>query len=263
MTPPFHSLVSACEAEGNPTRKAGTDAIPCGPSDAAHGSPSVRDVTDPTLAKAGAICRVPSSEQNFSNGRPKPQTFWTQDETVRLADLAQAGTSCREIARILKRSDSSISDKAKRIGIRFLSKPQWSCDEIAVLCAILAKGQSSGEAAKALDRTRNETISKAKRLGLRFHSQQGTRKGKPPRKQRNHERIVPTVKLRAYPLRPDAPPPETAVTFMQVGPYKQACRWPYGDPRTIEAFRYCNLPSNDRVYCEGHRELARSKGGAS
>ncbi len=193
--------------------------------------------------------------------RSKPQTFWTPDETARLADLAQAGTSAREIALALNRSPASIIDKARRNSVRFLSKPQWPDEEVAVLRVMLAQGKSSGDAAKALRRTRNEMISKAKRLGLRFHSQQGTRKDKLPRKQRNHERIVPAVKIRAYPLRPDAPAPATAVTFTQVGPYLQACRWPYGDPRSKD-FRFCGLKTNDRVYCEGHREIARSKGGA-
>ncbi len=63
--PLLQSLVSA-EAEGNPTRKAGTDATPHGPSDAAHGPPLVKDVTDPTPANADTAHGVPSSPKKRS-----------------------------------------------------------------------------------------------------------------------------------------------------------------------------------------------------
>jgi hypothetical protein len=65
MSLPIHTLVSACEAEGLPSRTVGTDATPCGPSDAAHGSTSVQDVTDPTQGENWSDKKVPRLERFF------------------------------------------------------------------------------------------------------------------------------------------------------------------------------------------------------
>ena len=52
-----------------------------------------------------------------------------------------------------------------------------------------------------------------------------------------------------------AQPKSRAVTFDKIR--NGLCRWPSGDPRTLESFTFCGEAcSPDHSYCVAHQELA-------
>jgi len=115
--------------------------------------------------------------------------------------------------------------------------------------------------------TRNGVIGKVHRLGL-SHNADTPPKPRAVRRLRQfpRARAPKRIKLRRpdepptsphpFPLIKELPPDHSdcAVTFADLG--EQHCRWPIGDPASVE-FRFCGAqPLTERPYCARHCRMA-------
>jgi GcrA cell cycle regulator len=193
---------------------------------------------------------------------------WSAEDDAKLIEMS-VGHSLPLAAQALGRSYHAARCRAQHLGLRFrkrkaqnntgfaASHNDWSVTDIETLRSMLAKGKSAREIGEVLNRSRGAVIGKARRLGIPFPEPQTKAKHAPrPPKSRAVGFRVPRALIRFEPfVFADETPPEGAATFAELGPYLQACRWPFGDPRS-DAFRYCNSKTHGHVYCDHHRHVA-------
>lgn len=142
-------------------------------------------------------------------------------------------------------------------------------------------GKSFSEAVAVINKlfgtslTRNAATGRASRLQMPGRKQPPPKPKAPPRPKpatRTVIRPVPVVSAKtgsvSYRMKPktmlvddtvERTPIEigsAAVTFFDVRSCH--CRWPYGDPRDLETFRFCGEAApDDRPYCAGHTRQAK------
>jgi hypothetical protein len=90
---------------------------------------------------------------------------WTEEEIMKLKELASKGYNYIEIAKILSRSVHSVRIKAKSLGIRRKPYKGWTEEEVNKLKELL-KSYSLSEIAKILGRTKSSIATKVWELGL-------------------------------------------------------------------------------------------------
>ncbi len=168
----------------------------------------------------------------------------------------------------------------------------WSADMDDLLRAKINEGATFSEAARAINTafgtslTRNAAIGRASRIGL-------PGKGSPPAKARAYirsdrpkrfalppkpatkivMRAVPVVSAKGnitFRMKPKTVLADDAIvsTPLELGPAAVSffdakpchCRWPYGDPRDLETFRFCGeTVAPDRPYCKPHQAQSRGQ----
>lgn len=142
----------------------------------------------------------------------------------------------------------------------------WDDERDAELRQYRLDGVSFSIIAAKLGCTRNAAIGRAHRIGIEG-------KAKPavsPRVSRNPKpkppRHVPPARkppvIRREPLRmvvnPSQPLPESLLLPLWKVREGQ-CRYPYGEPSDIEAFRFCAAPcEGERPYCAAHWKLTHT-----
>lgn len=153
----------------------------------------------------------------------------------------------------------------------------WTAEMDEVLRRERAEGKSFSEAVAAVNATcgtnltRNAAIGRAARMGMPGRKQPQP-KPKPARKPRataarlfgaalqNHENALARkeIEFAATVNRRPIEIGSAAVAFFDVK--RCHCRWPYGDPRDLETFRFCGEPAlEDRSYCADHTLQARGQ----
>ncbi|MDO8399146.1 MAG: GcrA family cell cycle regulator [Bradyrhizobium sp.] len=155
----------------------------------------------------------------------------------------------------------------------------WPPEHCDALREYLARGLSFAQAADAINArygaaySRNATIGRAKRMGLAVldRSKRLSRVpkvSKPPRSNKNHERLVESkpeppaverprrVELRCVQIMPR----HLSVIDLETGD----CRYPYGGDAEDEPITFCGHPQREgSSYCPGHFHLTRGPGTAS
>lgn len=145
------------------------------------------------------------------------------------------------------------------------SPQQWNQELLASLTEFAKIGLTAGQIAAKTGRTRSAVIGKIHRHKIPWNHQWGQLIGKRERNRKpSHARASPAVmdaRLREKISRREQPPPAPiiepqvgTVTLADLQPHH--CRWPFGDPRTLE-FRYCGLTQIDgKPYCPAHARVA-------
>lgn len=144
----------------------------------------------------------------------------------------------------------------------------WTEEIVAELKALNAKGLSFTDIGMAIGKTRGAVGGKLHRLGLTDTRPLSARRGKHPRLKTKNEN-TPAARMKreagAAAIREqfvaieiiDLPPDESkvAVSLFKLKP--QSCRWPLGDPRDLDAMRFCGADHRDgKPYCVRHCRLA-------
>lgn len=167
----------------------------------------------------------------------------------------------------------------------------WTSDMDDVLRVERAAGKSFSEAVEVVNKafnvslTRNAAIGRASRLKLPGRTQPPPKpKPKPTPKPKPKPTPAPATKMvmRAVPvvrangsvtfrMKPKsvlADAPAIDRIPIEIGPAAVSffdakrchCRWPYGDPRDLETFRFCGETSlEDRSYCAPHQRQSRGQ----
>lgn len=124
---------------------------------------------------------------------------------------------------------------------------QWDETRKGRVIAMLDEGKSRAEIASHIGVTRNAVCGMIVRMGARaerFHRQKAAPKPPP----------------RAEPAPPRAPivcepAPEGGLTIVELR--RHQCRWPSGDPRDLDTFRYCGATrAAEGPYCARHHALS-------
>lgn len=156
----------------------------------------------------------------------------------------------------------------------------WTPEMDEVLRRERADGKSFSEAIAAINKafgtamTRNAAIGRASRLAMPGRKQPPPKPKsplKPKPATKTVMRAIPVVSARGnvtFRMKPKtvladdaivSTPLElgtAAVSFFDAKPCH--CRWPYGDPRDLDTFRFCGEAApDDRPYCVGHTRKAR------
>jgi DNA-binding CsgD family transcriptional regulator len=109
---------------------------------------------------------------------------WSDAEKQRLREALASGRSYAQAADLLGRSDASVREQARRLGVRAqsgLKWSNWSEQEIAQLRAGIASGLSYRQLARAMNRSRQSIGKHARRLGLAVQREKsGPRRAEPP-----------------------------------------------------------------------------------
>lgn len=145
----------------------------------------------------------------------------------------------------------------------------WSLDRIDLLKKLWADGYSASMiAAEIPGATRGAVIGKIHRLGLSGRARKsGIRSAPRPRSARDVKpqgwRAQQATRDRAETgepapyLPPEVPsdiPIEQRRTLLQLT--ESTCRWPYGDPATVDFFFCGAVPVAGQPYCAGHCAIA-------
>jgi hypothetical protein len=152
----------------------------------------------------------------------------------------------------------------------------WPAEKIAQLRKLRAEGKSYKECGEALGITRNAALAKAKRLKVPSPA-----KAAAPPKTVSRARLKPKPPTEDHPWKPapaakkadgpavaTKPMPKLRVVEVEtmprilanLGPHQ--CRWPLDDPGpgNMDRTLFCAADGveDGHVYCEAHRQLARS-----
>jgi GcrA cell cycle regulator len=144
----------------------------------------------------------------------------------------------------------------------------WTEEIVTELKALNAKGLSLTDIGLQLGFTRGAVGGKLHRMGLTEARPPSARRGKHVRLRIENENTPAARSKReagAAALREqftaieivDLPPDESevAVPLFKLRPH--SCRWPLGDPRDLNAMRFCGADHRDgKPYCERHCRIA-------
>lgn len=168
---------------------------------------------------------------------------WTDERVETLKKLWGEGASCSEIASELKNgiSRNAVIGKIHRMGLSGRVKAPVSATESQRRARVMTRagwGQRRKADKKADAPADLNRLSKF--TGMVIRSAPPT----PP-----------------APPQPEAPvdvtpqPDDRNVSFMDLK--RSMCRWPIGDPRDLETFRYCGADKGEAsAYCAYHRQMA-------
>lgn len=177
-------------------------------------------------------------------------------------------------------------------GLRF-----WTDDKIAALRRLASDGLSGAQIAKELcAASRSAVIGKMARLGIPFandHTRAARLQRRDTQLRAKVERLIPrprppkpastkTTKAQIAERRAAAPITRDRIAFLDATeltdlPAEDAshavsffdladnsCRWPIGDPRSLNTIKFCGKHSGkDRSYCDHHHRIAHRQGGAA
>jgi GcrA cell cycle regulator len=155
---------------------------------------------------------------------------------------------------------------------------EWAEETIRRLRALWDEGLSTADIGRRLGLTKNAVVGKAHRLDLPARPSPIRRDGQPRpvyvRKPRALKETLPLLSCLGAPTPPPEPRkafipriknPEapmsrpTAAKSVLNGPVCE-CKWPIGDPKSKERFRFCGEKSEPgKVYCSDHVKLAYIK----
>ena len=139
----------------------------------------------------------------------------------------------------------------------FSANPKWTRQREEQLRELILMDLTSSQAARILGVTRNACLGKAQRLGVRFHER---KHGLAPLKARQAKARPP--RLAKPPKVVDFTPTQSGVPIW--GLENWMCRWVTGDPRDIEALRYCGerVTAPGKSWCEAHGRVLTIPGSA-
>ena len=192
-------------------------------------------------------------------------SFWTDDRIDELHRLAAAGMSATQIALAMGAPTRNvIIGKASQIGVS-LGNSFWSKSRIDQLKRETQEGKTAREIGAALGCSKQAVIEKCKRHGIKLRHKRGCpveRRVAPkpipalveiaPRVSRQPRRAAAPVKAIAF-----EPPTNDNVALPVIRAHQ--CRWPMGDPRDVEGFRFCGATAT-LTYCPYHYGLAYRAG---
>jgi GcrA cell cycle regulator len=153
----------------------------------------------------------------------------------------------------------------------------WTEERVSLLMQLWGNGKSASEIAEILGGvTRNAVIGKAHRLGLSGRPSPIRKSSQPSRPRSQPKRAAKPAAPKPMRQAPSSnasssrpariaagstPPPlvddgpEGGATILDLT--ERMCRWPMGDPRQTEEFRFCGRSTVDGlVYCAHHAALA-------
>ena len=185
---------------------------------------------------------------------------WDAERINRLTQMATDGYTKAEAAAFFGVSYEAVRKKAEGLGIKNWAKPalkprttriDWTPEAVKWASEQWIAGKSAAFIASGLGygNGRNAVIGKMHRLGLKGRNAPGFQPGNiggfprpatapPPRK----------IKAKAIVAAPVEPAHEGGVTLMELK--EHSCRYPFGDPRFQETFRYCgNWKPTDTSWC--------------
>jgi hypothetical protein len=148
----------------------------------------------------------------------------------------------------------------------------WTDERVAIMARLAAAGQSATQIAAVIGApTRDTVCGKLRRLKIKVAGGTGVRQYAkhakprsaptvPPKLSRAGECIRASSALwsqmprRVVPIAPVvfAPPPVGGVRLVDIG--NDQCRWPMGDPRDAEGFRFCGAHA-ERSFCVEHHRM--------
>jgi len=198
-------------------------------------------------------------------------SFWNDERIAAMREMIEGGKTASDVAVTLGCTRNAVIGKATREGIRFgksvvvggeiidkrlVSKGKapkdrsnfiWSPRAVARLSELALAGESSVSVARKLSHEFVRDVSdKAVRAaavcrGIPFRSRQ---MGASVRQEAAPQPIEIIVEA-----------PTTGVTLLDLT--ARMCRWPIGEPRDIENFRYCGAArKGESSYCSSHHALA-------
>jgi GcrA cell cycle regulator len=159
---------------------------------------------------------------------------------------------------------NAIDPWVRRVGAR-ISHVSWNDEAVATAKRMSAEGKSSREIAVVLskkypDITRNAVIGKLHRLGCAGGGRPPNRPPKKALKPRIERRSPPRVgKLTFIASSRQSPKPpkrkQFGIKFVEIE--DGLCRWPKGDPKKLDEFRFCGVPiDKGDLYCPHHAARA-------
>lgn len=178
-------------------------------------------------------------------GRPSSRQFeWTPKRVERLRELADMRWSARMIAGDLGTTRSSVIGKCHRFGIPLMGQDHAANGAADKLARKRISDDRRRQAAKVYSAPA-KSAKKSKTFTFGFKT------GMAPKL----ARVVPSREHE----RPETTEPfNGGLTLMELR--SGVCRWPFGDPREPETFRFCGAPCDAaRSYCECHRNVAIAK----
>lgn len=139
----------------------------------------------------------------------------------------------------------------------------WTDEAIERLRSLADGGRSASQIASEMGTTRNSVIGKCVRNGLRLQGKCGNRSGRPTRPLALRPTVAPSrvgqgVRARSPRVKRYVEPTPAVEAFGLLtieGLEEGVCKFPYGDPRDLETFRYCGVPVGKERYCGGHRRV--------
>lgn len=149
----------------------------------------------------------------------------------------------------------------------------WTDEKIETMKRLWAEGKSTSMIAREMTTpdhplTRNAIIGKLHRLGVsggrpayevkRTVVKKRRRQSPRPSVRKSPDRFVQKPSAWAPPPKPLEPAPEGGVHLLEV--QSGQCRWPMGDPRDLDSFRFCGATSEVNNYCMHHHRISRGHG---
>jgi hypothetical protein len=138
----------------------------------------------------------------------------------------------------------------------------WTDERVATLKKMHAESESVSQIAVAVGMTVGAVSGKQFRLGLCTPHNEQWGKGRAKRIKPRVRREAAAADLReqfACVEIVDLPPDQSAVAVSHKQLTDKVCHWPLGDPRDLDALRFCGEKTADsyfEVYCERHCQLA-------
>lgn len=140
----------------------------------------------------------------------------------------------------------------------------WTPEQDKLLSELILAGNSYADAGAVLGKSRNACIGRAHRLHIHPPSVVKHQKlvAMRPAKQPREPKPVPLRREPRTPKPVAEAKTEAALQPSRVGVFiweleRAHCRWPLGDPRDIDDFRYCGAPRKETgAYCAGHARMA-------
>jgi hypothetical protein len=126
----------------------------------------------------------------------------------------------------------------------------WSEEHIRKLRKLRAKGMTALQIAKEFGVSRNAVVGKLERLEVKT-AKAPCDSASRPKKQNGR---TPPMKIREDVPNEDGTFP--GVSFFEIGDAQ--CRWPYGNPKQLDTFRFCAAPTGATTvpYCQEHGRVA-------
>lgn len=140
----------------------------------------------------------------------------------------------------------------------------WTEQKVAALKRMNADGLSFTDIGAELGFTRGAVGGKLHRMGLTMGRAKSGRRGA-RRSPADYRAAKPLREAEAASIRAkfeaveivDLPPDQSAVAVSFFRLNKETCRWPLGDPRDLQAMRFCGADHREGYpYCKRHCRMA-------
>lgn len=185
--------------------------------------------------------------------------IWTKEAEAQLVELIKAGWSSQQIAdKLGAPSRNAILGKANRLGIsvgKARNTNVWTPERLQILIEMAQANEGSAAIADAVNRlpgfyiTPASVRARAAVMSLKIGGGQSEQRAK----WRGAANTNPRAKMPESEV-DDEPAPEGGVSLLDIG--HGQCRWPLGNPRDVEGFRFCGAGISAGSYCRSHAALA-------